>query len=78
MCLLSDFKGKLDKESFMQIFLNSSLLHRDIDLYISPEMNQPPDLIEIAELFEFLDEDRTGMIESKDLMNLFELAERLK
>ena len=47
-------------------------------MYINPEMNQPPDLIEIAELFEFLDEDRTGMIESKDLMNLFELAERLK
>jgi len=37
MCLLSDFKGKLDKESFMQIFLNSNLLYRDIELYVNPE-----------------------------------------
>lgn len=29
-------------------------------------------------MFEFLDEDRTGMIEAKDLMAALETAERLK
>lgn len=34
----------------------------------------PPDVIMIAELFEFLDEDRTGMISGKDLMSFLETA----
>jgi Ca2+-binding EF-hand superfamily protein len=29
-------------------------------------------------MFEFLDEDRTGMISSKDLMHFLEISERLK
>jgi len=29
-------------------------------------------------MFEFLDEDRTGMISAKDFLSLLELSERLK
>ena len=38
----------------------------------------PPSVEEISDMFEFLDEDRTGMISSKDLLAFLELAERLK
>ena len=38
----------------------------------------PPTIEEIAQIFEFLDEERSGMIESKNLMSFLELAERLK
>ena len=39
-----------------------------------PVGREPPDVLVIAELFEFLDEDRTGMISGKDLMSFLETA----
>jgi Ca2+-binding EF-hand superfamily protein len=38
----------------------------------------PPTIEEICEMFEFLDEGRSGMIAGEDLLNLLELSERLK
>ena len=38
----------------------------------------PPDVMVMAELFEFLDEDRTGMVSAKDLMSFLETSQRLK
>ena len=43
-----------------------------------PVGREPPDVLVIAELFEFLDEDRTGMISGKDLMSFLATAQRLK
>ena len=70
-------KGSLDKAKFTDLFLNQDLLKRDIT---KPDrsQSQPPDVAQIAELFEFLDEDRTGMIEARDLMSALETAQRLK
>jgi Ca2+-binding EF-hand superfamily protein len=39
---------------------------------------QPPSVEEICEMFEFLDESRSGMVSGEDLLNLLELSERLK
>ena len=77
MCLASEFDGTLDRQKFMAIFLNNDLLQRDVG-QVSAAINQPPDIVQIAELFEFLDEDRTGMISATDLMVALETAERLK
>ena len=38
----------------------------------------PPTIDEIAELFEFLDSDRKGMIKAEDLMELLDLREKMK
>lgn len=70
----SKHEGSIDKNAFIDLFLNQGLLKRDI----ARGEPQPPDVTVIAELFEFLDEDRTGMIEAKDLMSALETAERLK
>jgi len=78
MALTTDFEGTLDKDQFIALFLNQGLLRRDISQPANSSANEPPDIAQIAELFEFLDEDRTGMIEAKDLMNALEIAERLK
>lgn len=74
MAARSGFGGTLDNKAFQALFLNTDLLIKDIEL---PD-NQPPTLQQIAELFEFLDEDRTGMISSKDLLAMLEVSERLK
>lgn len=38
----------------------------------------PPTIDEIAELFEFLDADRNGMLKAEDLMELLDLREKMK
>jgi len=70
----SNCEGALTQEEFLALFLNTGLLKRDIE----SKGNEPPGIQEIAELFEFLDEDRTGMISGQGLMAMLELAERLK
>jgi len=42
-------------------------MKRDVNIWDS-EQGQPPDINELAEIFEFLDEDHTGMISANDLM----------
>ena len=68
-----DFQGEIDETEFKDLFLNDNLLPMNIE-----KARQPPSLEEIAQMFEFMDEDRTGMISSKDLMVYLEIAERLK
>lgn len=70
----SNCERALTQEEFLALFLNTGLLKRDIE----SKGNEPPGIQEIAELFEFLDEDRTGMISGQGLMAMLELAERLK
>jgi Ca2+-binding EF-hand superfamily protein len=38
----------------------------------------PPTIDEIAELFEFLDADRKGMIKADDIIELLDLREKMK
>ena len=38
----------------------------------------PPSIEDIVEMFEFLDEDRSGMIKAENLMSFLETAERIK
>jgi Ca2+-binding EF-hand superfamily protein len=42
-------------------------MKRDVNLW-DKDHGQPPDINELAEIFEFLDEDHTGMISANDLM----------
>ena len=81
-CLENMFEGKLSEKEFQALFFNQHLLKRDIEKQgfndVDHKLYQPPDLVEIAELFEFLDEDRNGMISSKDLMSFLKEAELLK
>lgn len=81
-CLENMFEGRLSEQEFMALFFNENLLKRDITKQgfndVDHKLYQPPDLVEIAELFEFLDEDRNGMISSKDLMSFLKEAELLK
>ena len=51
---------------------------RDVEHFTDPRLHKCPSLEEIAELFEFLDENRQGMISKKDLLDKFELSERLR
>ena len=51
---------------------------RDVEHTENPARHAVPSLQDIAELFEFLDTNRTGMISVKDFMKYFELVERLK
>jgi len=53
-------------------------LHRDIENTENRARHNVPSLEDIAELFEFLDTNRTGMISANDFMKHFELVERLK
>ena len=81
-CLENMFEGRLSEKEFQALFFNENLLKRDIEKQgfndIDHKLYQQPDLVEIAELFEFLDEDRNGMISSKDLMGFLKEAELLK
>jgi len=54
------------------------LLKRDVEAVENPGRHAVPSLQDIAELFEFLDSNRTGMISANDFMRHFELVERLK
>ena len=38
----------------------------------------PPAIEDIVEMFEFLDEDRSGMIKAENFMSFLETAERIK
>lgn len=51
---------------------------RDVEAVEDPRRHAVPSLQDIAELFEFLDSNRTGMISAKDFMKHFELVERLR
>ena len=61
----------MDKKQFSDLFLNHNLLKMDSG---KPGSCEPPDVMVIAELFEFLDEDRTGMVSAKDLMSFLETS----
>ena len=52
-------------------------MKRDVNLW-DQTVGHPPDINELAEIFEFLDEDHSGMISANDLMQFLETAERLK
>ena len=73
MAYSSDFKRSLTKEEFTQLLLNQDLLEVDYRHKI-----EPPSFDEICEMFEFLDEDKSGMISSDDLLKFLALCERLK
>lgn len=77
MAMLSKFTGSLDKDEFCALFLNESVIKRDVDLW-DKDIGQPPDINELAEIFEFLDEDHSGMISANSLIEFLETAERLK
>mmetsp|Transcript_41803 Transcript_41803/g.63869 ORF Transcript_41803/g.63869 Transcript_41803/m.63869 type:complete len:92 (+) Transcript_41803:459-734(+) len=53
MAAASKFEGELDRVQFIDLFTNEHTL--DLN-------KEPPSLLEIAEMFEFLDEQRTGMV----------------
>ena len=72
-CMRDNFQAALTREEFVSMFLNEQLLVRDINA-----KNDPPSLDQIAELFEFLDHDRTGMITASDLLYYLELHEKAK
>ena len=72
-CMKDNFQAALDQDEFVSLFLNEHLLVRDINT-----KNEPPALDEIADLFEFLDHDRSGMIASSDLLYYLELHEKAK
>jgi len=57
--------------------MNKSILQRDIN-QSQDQKFMPPTIEEIAQIFEFLDEDRSGMIKGQDFMSLLETAERIK
>ena len=42
------------------------------------QSRDPPSIEDICEMFEFLDESRTGMVSCEDFLGLLELSERLK
>ena len=74
LALISKFEGLLSQQDFQALFLNKEILKQDV----ADKKAEAPSLEEICMLFEFLDEDRTGMISAKDFMNYLELCERLK
>lgn len=71
------FKGKINFASFREIFENVYTLDRDCEQPYS-RRNNVPDLEQIANLFEFLDEDHTGMISANDFMSKLELCLKMK
>lgn len=73
MAASTKFEGSLSKEQFTNLLLNQNLLDSNID-----QKNDPPSIEEMCEMFEFIDEDRTGMISANDLIGFLELSERLK
>ena len=76
-CIETKNRGELTEKEFFGLFLNESIFQRDLNRQQDPKF-QPPSIEEIAQVFEFLDEERTGMIKAKDLMTFLENAERLK
>lgn len=67
----------MDKQQFFELFLNKTILQRDID-QAQDQKFMPPNIEEIAQIFEFLDEDRSGMIKGQDFMSFLKTAELLK
>jgi len=57
--------------------LNSDLLKRDVNKQ-NDQSFLPPTIEDIVEMFEFLDEDRSGMIKAENFMSFLETAERIK
>ena len=64
----------MDQEEFIELFTNQLLNPAKCDI----TAREPPTLSDIAEFFEFLDRDRTGMISSKDFLEMLEDTQRLK
>ena len=58
----SQAAGLVTAPQFKELFMNSRLLMRDVESVDNPQRHAVPSLQEIAELFEFLDTNRTGMI----------------
>ena len=65
----SKFEGELSKKEFVDLFTNSNVFDFS---------DEPPSLLEITEMFEFLDEGHTGMISAQNLLDLLETTQRLK
>jgi|TARA_B110000238_G_C15995629_1_gene382150 Ca2+-binding EF-hand superfamily protein len=57
--------------------LNSGVLQRDVNKQ-DDQSFMPPTIEDIVEMFEFLDEDRSGMIKAENFMSFLETAERIK
>ena len=76
-CISTNFRGELNEQEFSQLFLNSGVLQRDVNKQ-QDEKFMPPSIEEIVEMFEFLDEDRSGMIKAENFMSFLETAERIK
>lgn len=75
ICKTTNFEAKLSAKDFIKMFVNEEFLLQDIS---DPRKNQSPSLEQIAEMFEFLDVDHTGMIEAKEVVELLNQSERLK
>lgn len=73
LCISSNFTGQLQKQEFLELFTNNLFSQAKSD-----PLSEPPTLIEIAELFEFLDEDKSGMISASNLLEMLEMTQRLK
>ena len=58
----------MSEEEFIRFFMAQDLL----------SITHPPSLYDFVLMFEFLDEERTGMISAKNFRNFLESAERLK
>lgn len=57
--------------------MNSGVLQRDVNKQ-DDQSFMPPTIEDIVEMFEFLDEDRSGMIKAENFMSFLETAERIK
>ena len=57
--------------------MNSGVLQRDVNKQ-DDQSFMPPKIEDIVEMFEFLDEDRSGMIKAENFMSFLETAERIK
>ena len=77
MCIATNFRGELNQNEFYELFSNQNILQRDINNQKDQKF-LPPTIEEIAQIFEFLDEERSGMIKASNFMSFLELAERLK
>ena len=61
-CKDTNSTGLVSDRQFKELFMNSRLLLRDVEAVDNPQRHAVPSLQDIAELFEFLDTNRTGMI----------------
>ena len=64
----------MEKKQFVELFTNNCLDPSKCDI----SAKDPPTVQEIAEMFEFLDEDKSGMVKASNLMELLEVTQRLK